>query len=151
MTPTMISGTSQTLTQFPNSTLDSPPQDVKGIASRVVSISVPKDEKQPTVDTVSISDPLRQVVMDVNKDSSLVKKATKVKDQSNETQAAVLAGNEQSGVAVAKVEFMYDVKGELIVKYMDTADRIVYQMPSELMQHMKETAGKYDSSVDTKA
>ena len=52
---------------------------------------------------------------------------------------------------VSKVQFVYDLKGDVKVQYLDTADRVIYQVPSELMLHLKEAALKADSAVDTKA
>jgi len=47
----------------------------------------------------------------------------------------------------AKVEFVYDQKGDLITKYMDSANRLIYQTPSELMLLLREAS----ASVDTEA
>ena len=90
------------------------------------------------VDTVSISVRTRQTIINANKEE--VKKAE-----------VINTGNsEKSDKAVARVEFVYDPKGDLIVKYMDSSSRLIYQAPSELMLSIREAALKAES-VDTKA
>ncbi len=141
VTPADVSGIAQTLT--PLSAAKSGPsssQDDKGAASGTdAGASLNKDSGSSTVDTVSISDKSRQAITEVLKEEAKKKEA----DNSN--------SNEQSNESAAKVQFVYDLKGELSVRYMDSANRLIYQVPSELMQKLRETVLRSDVSVDTKA
>ena len=58
---------------------------------------------------------------------------------------------EKSAGAMTQVQFAYDMKGDLSIRYVDSADRLIYQVPSELMMRIKEAASKLDSSVNTNA
>ena len=53
--------------------------------------------------------------------------------------------------SAANVEFVYDLNGDLITRYLDSSRRLIYQTPSELMLRAQEAVSKSDSSVDTKA
>jgi hypothetical protein len=86
---------------------------------------------------------------DVNKKEAQLEEAKKekvIKEEANRVNVS-----EKSGRAPAKVQFVYDLKGELSVRYMDTASRLIYQVPSELMLQLRDAASKSDSPVDTKA
>ncbi|MBV5338993.1 MAG: hypothetical protein J0665_05455, partial [Deltaproteobacteria bacterium] len=61
------------------------------------------------------------------------------------------SNGENSGGTVAKVQFVYNPEGNLSIRYMDTASRLIYQVPSELMLRLQEAVLKSDSSVDTNA
>jgi hypothetical protein len=74
-------------------------------------------------------------------EKELVKKVETSKENSNDNISVVMP----------KVQFAYDMKGELSVKYMDASNNLIYQSPSELMIRMKaEAASKLDSAVDMK-
>jgi hypothetical protein len=145
VTPAVVSGVAQTLSLFPNAKSHSSPQEDKGTGSPGADVS--KDGAPAPVDTVSISSQSRQALTEVKKEEAVIDWAKKEKVK-KEDAAAV---NGKSDTAAAKVLFVYDLNGELSIRYMDTADRLIYQSPSELMKQMKEAASKSDSSVDTKA
>ena len=111
-------------------------KDLNASNSAVVAA---KDSVSTAVDSVSISIQLQQALNDVNKKE--IKKE----------EVSILNNSGTSDRTAAKVEFVYDQNGDLITKFMDTANRLVYQTPSELMLHLKETAAQSASSVNTKA
>jgi F0F1-type ATP synthase membrane subunit b/b' len=100
------------------------------------------------VDRVSISFQSRQAIKDAKKEETAIEESEREKAIK---EAASRTNSGKSDGAAAKVQFVYDLNGELSIRYLDTADRLVYQSPSELMLQMKEAASKSDSSVDTEA
>lgn len=135
-----VSGIAQSLTPVSTGKPGSlPSQEEKVASSAATAVVSAREGNSSAVDTVSISDMSRQAITDVKKED--VKK--------EEKNAA--SNVNQPGKAAAKVEFVYDPKGELSVRFMDTANRVIYQVPSELMMKLEEVAYKPDSSVNTKA
>ncbi len=111
----------------------------KGSGANEISGGMPA-----SVDTVSISSRSRQVAGDVTKEiPAEVAKKEKVKKEETTVRLKV----ESAERALSKVEFVYNQRGELIVKYLDASDRLIYQVPSELMLFQRESASKV-SSVD---
>jgi len=115
------------------------PQEEKGAPSSNVATASTKENNPIAVDTISISLQSRQAVTDLEKE--------KAKSEIS----SVIAKGKPSDQAAAKVEFVYDLNGEVITKYLDSSNRLVYQTPSELMLRLKESTRKTDLSVDTKA
>lgn len=149
MAPTMVSGIVQKLPLFTNVNASSPPED-KGSNVPTAEAATPKENKPVAADTVSISAQSRRAVPVVKKDDVRIEDA-KREQLKKEAEAAVAKQSQKADRAIAKVQFVYNLKGELSIRYMDTADRLVYQIPSELMMQLKEAAAKADASVDTKA
>jgi hypothetical protein len=116
------------------------PQDQNGTVPAIPDVLPAKDSKPVPVDTISISSQSLKATTELKKDEAK-KDATSVLNNSSN----------KPDTPTAKVQFVYDLKGELITKYMDTADRLIYQTPSELMLQMREVASKSDSTVDMKA
>jgi hypothetical protein len=114
----------------------------------VAEVSKGKAGEAVFVDTISLSAQSRQAVQDVKNNESLSEAAKKKKVTKEESVVSDNGGN--LGRATAKVLFVYDLKGELSVRYMDRANNPVYQVPSELMLQIKEAAAKPEASVDTK-
>lgn len=148
MTPATVSGLAQSLPLFSGAKPDSPPQEDRSAKTQSAQGQTAKEGMPEAVDTVSISELSRQAVTDARKETALVDEPKKEKIKK---EAARLNDNEKPGRGTANVQFVYDLKGELKVRYMDTADRLIYQVPSELMMRLKESAAKSDSSVNTKA
>lgn len=98
-----------------------------------------QEAQSPPADTVSLSPLVQQAFEEARQKDE--------KQQEND----LLNSKKPSNRSAAKVEFVYDVKGELITKYLDSSDRLVYQLPSELMLHMKEGETKSKTAVNTKA
>lgn len=146
MTPAVVSGAAQTLTRFLPARPPSYPREEGGTPPPGAVAA--KDGAPVPVDTVSISSESRQAVADVRKEEAEIERALKGNVKKEET--ATAAGG-TSDMAAARVQFVYDQNGELSIRYMDSADRLIYQSPSELMQQMKEAASKSDSAVDTEA
>jgi hypothetical protein len=145
VTPAVVSGVAQTLSLFSNAKSYSSPQEDKGTGSP--GADVPKDGVTAPVDTVNISSQSRQTLTDVRKEEAVFGGAKKEIVKKEDAASA----NGKFDMAASKVLFVYDQSGELSIRYMDTAERLIYQSPSELMKQMKEAASKSDSSVDTKA
>lgn len=139
MTPAMVSGIAQTLPLLSNAKLNSSPQEGKGAAPPNAGAVPTKDSTPVTVDTVTISNRSRQTVTEAKREEAEKEEPNKVKN------------SEKYDRAIAKVQFVYNPKGDLSIRYMDTASRLVYQIPSELMLRLKEAVLKSGSSVDTKA
>lgn len=146
MAPAVVLGAAQKLSLFSNAKSYSPSREEK--VTTPPGADVTKDRSSVPVDTVSLSSQSRQAVAEVKKEETAVEAAEREKAVREES---TIANSERSSGAAAKVEFVYDLNGELSVKYMDTSGRLVYQLPSELVLQMKEAASKADTTVDTKA
>lgn len=142
MTPDMALSIEQVLPMSSNSKPS--PQEEKGIGVAITDSTSTKDSKAFIFDTVSISSQSRQAISEVRKEKETSKDAKKVETN-------LLNDSDKSDKATAKVEFFYDQNGDLVTKYLDSAKRLVYQTPSELMLRMKAADIKSDSSVNTKA
>lgn len=144
MTPTTVSGSVSVLPFVAVGSKAAPVQDDKrGDASRG---GVSQEARVPVpgaTDTVSISSQTRQTIADIRKEEE-----DRRQEARKEEAAAVADKTEQT---VARVQFVYNPDGVLSIRYMDTSNRLIYQVPSELMLRMKETASNSDTSVDTKA
>lgn len=139
MTPDMALSSAQTVSLLSSTKSNPAPQEEPRTPSIAQGGQPAKESKQTAVDTVSLSPLLQQAFSEVQK-----KEATK-------PDLTIATKNETSGVAASKVDFVYDVNGELVTKYLDTANRLVYQTPSELMLRMRESAAKSEVSVNMKA
>jgi hypothetical protein len=128
----------QTIALSPNSIPNSSPREEKKADSPSSDLTMAKEIKSP-VDSVSLSPELQKATVEAQQKAEEIKRAT------------IVAGSSIQGKTAAKVEVVYDQKGELITKYMDSANRLVYQTPSELMLRMKESAPKPELSVNMKA
>ena len=149
MAAAAVSDIALTIPLFSSATSNSSPQNVKGISSPGAGAASATGGAQIAVDTISISEQSRQVLNEVKKEDALTKEATAQKT-TDET-APQASSNGKSGGAAAKVQFVYNMRGDLSVKYFDAANRLVYQVPSELMMRQMEMDFKTGSSVDTKA
>lgn len=132
--PDMVINIDPSLPLLSNAKSNPSPQEEKLNGNPTTGAALPKDSKQLPVDTVSISPELLQTNPEVIKEEAKKREEAKVAEK-------------KPDLATAKVEFVYDQKGDLITKYMDSADRLIYQTPSELMLLLRETA----ATVDTKA
>ena len=146
MAPAVVLGAAQTLSLFSNAKSYSPSREEK--VTTPPGADAVKDRSSASVDTVSLSSQSRQAVAEVKNEETAIEAAEREKAVREES---TIANSERSNGAAAKVEFVYDLNGELSVKYMDTSGRLVYQLPSELVLQMKEAASKADTTVDTKA
>ena len=131
------SNASQPFSALPTVAPDSFTSNEKGLASSATSISSTKDTAPTSVDTVSISSLSQQKATDAKKEEIKKEASNYISDKPDAT--------------VAKVQFVYNPKGEISIRYMDTASRIIYQTPSELMLSLKDALTKSDTSVDTNA
>jgi hypothetical protein len=139
MTPAMVSDIANALPQPLSAKAASSPQDVSGSGTADVVAASAKEIKSVSTDKINLSEQSRQAMTDVSKEE--VKK-----------EAATKATNGESPIrAIGEIQFVYDQKGDLSIRYMDASNKLIYQVPSELMIRMKEYAAKSDSSVDTKA
>lgn len=139
MTSVVVSGSTPTLQQFPTVKSKSSPMEGQGVSPPNAGADLSGEAKAVAVDTVDISAQSVKTVAEIKKD-----------EQKKETVAAV-GNSERPDRAMAKVQFVYSPKGDLSIRYMDTADRLIYQVPSELMLRFAEALSKSDSSVNTKA
>jgi len=114
-------------------------QEGKRNASSNPNPALPKEGNPLPVDTVSLSTLSHQAI------------SAEKKEEAKKEEAKKVVNVKTSDQTPAKVEIVYDQKGALITKYMDSADRLIYQVPSELTLLLRETVSKSDSSVDTKA
>jgi hypothetical protein len=123
---------------------DSPARDDKAAvsASPAAGVAVKGDQSSPFSDTITISLQSRQAVVDAKKEEAKREKAQKDSADKPDTSG-------KSGSSIARVEFVYDLKGDVSVRYLDTADRLVYQVPSELTLQMREAVAKSETSIDT--
>lgn len=144
MTPDLTISIDQTLPLFSNAKSPSPPQNEKETVSLIAATTLTKNSKPTIADTVSISSQLRQVINEVkNEKTALI-------DAEN-TKSNIAINSTTSDKTAAKVDFVYDLNGDLITKYLDSSSRLIYQTPSQLMLRQKEADKKSDSSVSMKA
>lgn len=122
-----------------NSMLNQSSPEEKSLNTSNVAVKAAKEIISTAVDSVSISSQLKQVLIDVNREAVKKEESTDLKN------------SKASDRSTANVEFVYDQNGDLITKFMDSANRLVYQTPSELMLRLKETTEQSASSVNTKA
>jgi hypothetical protein len=99
-----------------------------------------KDSKPVPVDTVSISQQSHQAIINIEKEEP--KKVEAQKQDVNQ-----VAHNKEPN---STIQYVYDLKGNLIINYMDSNNRLIYQVPTELNLFLKEAVAKAASSVDTK-
>lgn len=138
MTISITSNASQPLSPFTTTAPDSfATVNDNGSVSIASSSFSAQDTGTVPVDTVNISSQSQQKAINLEKED--------VQKEINQN------FSDKSGGAVAKVQFVYNPKGELSLRYMDTANRLIYQTPSELMQKLTEALTKPDTSVDTNA
>lgn len=138
MTSAIVLGIDQSLPSLSAGTSNTVPQGEKG-ASPLNSGTVTIKEDKPTPsDTISLSPQSRQATSDA------------AKEEAKKEQAHTVYSSGKSVRTMAKVQFVYDLKGNLSVRFTDTANRLIYQVPSEFMLRLKEAASKSDSSVDMK-
>jgi hypothetical protein len=121
-----------------------------------VSAGVASESKPGAVDTVRISFQALQSNTDVKRDEA---RANVKRDEAKKVEAKKdTAGNTSSAVSseasTAKVQFVYNQKGDLITKYMDSSGELIYQVPSKLMLLSQEADSKSNlksnSKVDTR-
>ena len=148
MTSTTSSVLAQVLPQF--SDVGSKPlaQVKRDLPVRSVDASSPDNDAVAPAVTVSISTESRLALSDVKKEEVSFEVAEREKANKDEAHAV---SDESAKGASSKVQFVYDQKGELSLRYLDASEGLIYQTPSELMLSLKEAALKADSSVDTKA
>jgi len=111
-----------------------------------------KENKPVSVDTVRISFQALQSSSDVKKDEAKVevKKDEAKKVEAKKEADGGVNNNVSSEGASAKVQFVYNQKGDLITKYLDSSGDLIYQVPSKLMLLTQETELKSNSTVDTR-
>lgn len=149
MTPTMVPGIDQKLPLLSNRTPDVSPSAARAMVAPNAGTVLNKEATHIQVDTISISDQSRQAGVVVKNEGTLSLEAQREKAKKEEASKANTLG--KSDGVMSKVQFVYDQKGTLSVRYMDSANRLIYQVPSELMLRLKEAASQSDSSVNTKA
>lgn len=147
MTSTTSPVLAQVLPQFSNAGSKPLSQVDKGVPAQS-DASSPENAAVISGVTVSISSESRLALSDVKKEEVPLEAAEREKAKKDEKR--VVNGESAEG-ASSKVQFVYDQKGELSLRYLDASDRLIYQTPSELMLSLREAALKADSSVDTKA
>jgi hypothetical protein len=111
--------------------------------SLVATASVAKDNKPVPVDTVKLSFQALQSGSGVKKDE-----ANKV--ETKKEASVDVNKNVSSEGTTAKVQFVYNQKGDLITKYLDSSGELIYQVPSKLMLLSQEADSKSNLYVDTR-
>lgn len=121
----------------PDAALTAPEAKLSVVPSKTGDLQA-REDAQPAADKVTLSEQARQSVSETEKEKKAAAEAQK-------------ADANAASTSIAKTEFVYDAKGELIVKYMNTTNKLVYQIPSELMLKLKESEAKSTASVNTNA
>ena len=161
MAPTVVSSIAQSsaqqLSTIKSGSVSAPAKKEESKSTPLsVTAGVAKDDKSGTVDSVRISFQALQSSSDAKKDEAKVdgkKDEAKKVDAKKET-----AGNANNNVnaeaATAKVQFVYNQKGDLITRYLNSSGELIYQVPSKLMLLTQEAELKSkstsNSSVDTR-
>lgn len=149
MTPTTVSGSIQALPLFSDAKLNPAPH-VDTVPSAQNAAIHAANTAPVSSDTVSISSRSRQAGAEVNKETVPSPEVAQ-KEKARIEEALARINGKKPEQALSKVQFVYDQKGELSVRYMDASDRLIYQIPSEIALYLKEAAVKAESTVDTKA
>jgi hypothetical protein len=147
VTPTTVLSLNQTLPLFSDAKSNLLPQWDRSATPQSAVAHTANDYAPGFSDTVSISSQSRQAVAGIiQKELPLdVVKREKAKREEANTRI----NSDKPEQALSKVQFVYDQRGELSVRYMDASDRLIYQTPSELVLYLKEAALKTESAVDT--
>lgn len=148
MTPTVVAGVAQTLSLFSDTKSNPLLQRDKETVSQSAVLNLSTHNAPISTDTVDISAQSRVAVAGNVKDGlppEVVKKENTKKEE------ATVPGGKKPEAALSRIQFVYDMKGELRVKYMDTSDRLIYQIPSEILLSLKEAEMKAAPAVDMKA
>lgn len=142
MTPAMVSGIAQTLPQASSTAISNASRQLQNEAALKENNAPAKANNPAAADSISISPQARQAIANGDKEkpsNNSVKKDNPAQENSTDVTAAT-----------SKVQFEYDLKGELVTKYMDSSERVIYQVPSELKQRLAEFLSKPESSLNTK-
>jgi hypothetical protein len=152
VTPSGVLSISQTIPRLltTSEATSSRQQEQSAKSSETVRAASAKDTNKPAassaaVDTVNITPQSLQAMADSKKDEAKKDEVAK-KEAKNNTRAP-----EKADASPTKVQFVYDLKGELIIKYKDTANRVIYQVPSEMKMRQTELASKSNSTFTIKA
>ena len=104
-----------------------------------------KGNSAATVDTVDLSGTSLKASSTITKTSVAEAKKLELKKELTKK----VDGNTSMGSTSSRVQFVYDQKGTLMVRYMDSANRLIYQVPSAMMLRMMEDEAKSSRTVDT--
>lgn len=149
MTPTSISDIAAPLKYVTAAQANSAlPQSGESGLTGVRAVAAP-DTPQLSVDTVSLSDRSRQPFADGRRDQAAVADEKKQETKKEGSESEKAGGKPDR--TIAKVQFVYTMKGTLRMRYLDTASRLIYQVPSELMLQLREAMANSGSLVNTKA
>jgi hypothetical protein len=148
VTQTTVSGLNPTLPLFSDAKSNLLPQGDRGTDPQSAVAHTTSDYTPGFPDTVSISSQSRQAVAGIKRED-LTSEAVKI-ERAKKGEANTPVMSDKPELALSKIQFVYDQRGELSVRYMDASDRLIYQIPSELMLSLKEAALKAESAVDTK-
>ncbi|MEI6826745.1 MAG: hypothetical protein WCK54_14210 [Desulfuromonadales bacterium] len=147
MTSSMVQDINQSVSFISDAQLNLPLQPGRSVASSIKAGSSAAEVSAVFFDTVSISFQSRQTVAGEEEKGLSPEVVKKEKAKKEEENTRII--EESSQRKLSKVQFVYNQRGDLIVKYMDASDRLVYQIPSDLMLFQKETALKVGASVDS--
>lgn len=76
---------------------------------------------------------------------------SKVQSQTRTARKDVLwGGNDKIGNRIGAVLFAYNSKGDLRIKFMDSANKLIYQTPPVMMARMMDLMLRSDSSVSAR-
>lgn len=142
MTPAMVSGIVQPLPRISSPALSGSSQQLPKESSSTENTAAPKGNDPVSLDYISISQQARQAISPRTNEDPL-------KNNLN-IETSVQENSANTSAATAKVQFVYDLKGDMVTKFKDSSERIIYQIPSELNVRLAELLSKSDSSVDTK-
>jgi len=143
----MVQDINQSVSFISDAQLNLPLQPGRSVASSIKAGSSAAEVSAVFFDTVSISFQSRQTVAGEEEKGLSPEVVKKEKAKKEEENTRII--EESSQRKLSKVQFVYNQRGDLIVKYMDASDRLVYQIPSDLMLFQKETALKVGASVDS--
>lgn len=94
-----------------------------------------QEQKSDTVDTVTITN-----------------KTLDNKHAAQQEEAKKAGGSQDKlGRTMDEVLFAYNYKGDLRIKFMDSLNKLVYQVPPVLVSRMSDIMAQPDSAVNTKA
>ena len=105
---------------------------------------IAREKQTSPVDTVSLMNKAQQTATETQKEDEK-------KDIAKKEAARKLKSQDEPARSIGEVKFDYDYNGNLLVRFMDRANRLIYQIPPELVTRVAETISKSKSSVNMKA
>lgn len=149
MASVIVSAMNQMVSSVSKSTLNPAAKDIKAADVPVPTATSAKENAKIAGDTVALSTESQKTDA-VVKSTEFNHEVEDKKKMEAGLQSILVEKTEKFDKSIAKVQFSYNLKGEISLRYLDTSNNLIYQVPSELMMQLKDSASKSETSVNTK-